>query len=111
MNYQLQPLIRGNRWSWLVGFEIPDFDWTGVAVASQIRARDGRLVLDLAATSRITTSLEEGVYKILLDVPGTVTALWTGMLTGDIRVSRSSPAFGPYTPVSFEFEVRSPATR
>lgn len=111
MKYHLAPLVRGSRWSWLVGLKIADFDWSDIVIGCQMRARDGRLIHDLGANSHVTTSLEDGVFKVLLDVPGTVTAGWTGTVTGDIRVSRSSPAFGPYTPAAFEFEVTTPSTR
>lgn len=109
--YHLPPIVRGSRWSFLVGMEIADFDWTDVTVACQLRARDGRLIYDLAATDHVFTSIESGEFRVLLDVPGTVTAAWSGLLLGDIKISRGSPSFGPYTPVEFQFEVRTGTTR
>ena len=96
-------VIRGDRWTTVFQFEIPGdpaFDWTGVAVAADLRTEAG-------ATSPLFTftpgvSLAPGVMTVTLDLPGLASANLPDECLGTVVVSRTNPAFGPYTAVQFK---------
>lgn len=107
----LPALVRGDRWSLTLTFTATDRDWTGTVVRCQFRGRDGRLIHDLGQASHITSSFTGNVLTVVLDVPGTTTAAWVGIIESDVELSCVSPAWGPYTPAAFRFEVVPDRTR
>lgn len=101
---QLPAIRRGERWVRSIKATLADMDWTGVTVSCVLRARDGRQIADLA--SYTTLSIDGDDLLCVFEVPGSITAGWLGTLYGDVRYQRTSPAWGPYDPVRFAFEVR-----
>ena len=98
-------VIRGNLWILPFIIDTPNlaFDWTTVAIRSVLKSdfSDSQPLYEFA----ITPVYSSGAVSFSLEIPGAVTETLPDTCVGDIRLERSSPLFGPYTPYQFQLEI------
>lgn len=96
-------VIRGDRWTQVFQMEIPGdptFDWTGVTVTADLRTEAGASSALFTFTPGV--AITPGLMTVTLDLPGLASANLPDASLGTVVVARTSPAFGPYTPVKFQ---------
>jgi hypothetical protein len=99
---------KGDRWIQTVTVSVPDqpaFSWTGITARCQLRkAADDSLVKTLTPTADLTVT---GKATFIVELTGSETdALALGdVLMGDLVLARTSPTFGPHTPILFAVKI------
>jgi len=99
--------IRGNRWTLTTGLRIkgdPAFDWSGITAVFRLR-RSREQASPVLAEINPTITTGSGSALVVVDIPGTVSATLPESFVGDLVCVRTSPAYGPYTPVQIDFSL------
>lgn len=86
------------------------FDWTGTVVKMQWRDKpDGTIYLTQNPTCSYPST---GVMTFPVSLSGSQTGSFPkGTMFTDVQITRTSPAFGPYTPVEIQLEVQLDITQ
>ena len=101
-------LKQGDLFQKSVEFNLTGHDFTGSTVRCSLRDSGGKVVQDLTIVPVSNTS---GQLVVQLQATGEQTALWpVQKLMGDIEISRTSPAFGPFTPADIIVDVKKQYT-
>lgn len=94
-----------------VEFDYPGFDFTGCVITSQLRTKAEGPVVHEFTIAPPDFSTEGKAYFRLTMSKSQTTALETRTYKGDIKVERSSPAYGPYIVAPFTIKVEKPITQ
>lgn len=101
-------LKRGSRLSIPVEITFAGFDFAGCEFLCELRDRPGGTLVDSLAVQNLDTAT---VGEASLTLVAEDTAAWPlGVLVGDVKVRRTSPAWGPYLSESFTLRVEQPVT-
>ena len=99
---------KGDRWIQTVTISVPDqpaFSWTGITARCQLRKEaDDSLFKTLTPTADLTVA---GKATFTVELTGSESASLSlgDVLIGDLVVTRTSPAFGPHTPILFVTKI------
>lgn len=103
-------LYQGNLFDKGVRFTQTDFDFTGCVIVCQLRQDINKE--KIAHEFVIDPVFSAGIVDFRLIISKIESAaIPVGLYYGDFKISRDSPAYGPYTVSSFIINVLKPATR
>ncbi|MFO0387575.1 MAG: hypothetical protein ACK505_12410 [Flavobacteriales bacterium] len=109
---QKYEVTRGDKWNGpLIKFRREGFDFAGCEIKAQLRksVKDNTAAYDFTITPDASVV---GEISFRLEIPGNNTkTLEISKYLGDVKIFRTDPQFGPFTPLKFELNVVADVTK